>query len=139
VGLETEDFSRCGGCTRKAVAQVFKPDQLAATYYNPVDAMVNNDSRMKAAIRYYAVEMRKAGFDYHHPDELEDDIRQRLAAITAGGTIPVEKMPPEQRAALKDLQTYEVRLAAKNWELKTTVFEPLEARIQRELFAREIK
>jgi hypothetical protein len=48
-------------------------------------------------------------------------------------------MSPEQRAALKDLQTYELRAAKKNQELKVAVFDPLEAKIQRELFAREIK
>lgn len=139
VAIETEDFSRCGGCTRTAVAQHFKPDQLKATYYNPVDASVNRDPRMKAALRHYALEMRKAGFDFHHPDEPEEAIRERLSAITEGGTIPVEKMSPEQRAALKELQSYEVRLAAKNYELKLSIFEPLEAKIQKEMFSREIK
>ena len=35
VGLETEDFSRTGGCTRQAIEEVFEPEQLKATYYNP--------------------------------------------------------------------------------------------------------
>jgi hypothetical protein len=139
VGLETENFSRTGGCTRKAIEQVFEPEQLKATYYNPKDALINKDPRMKAALRYYAVEMRKAGFDYNHPDEVEPDIRERLAAITNGGTIPVEKMSPEQRAALKKLQDYERRVAAKNFKLQEEVIDPVEAKIEKELFAREIK
>jgi hypothetical protein len=139
VALEAEDFSGCGGCTRSAVAQHFKPAQLTASYYNPVDATVNNDPRMKAAMRYYALELRKAGFDFNHPDELEPALRERLAALTEGGTLLVEKMSPEQRAALKELQSYEVRLAVKNHELKATLFEPLEAKIQKELYSREIK
>ncbi len=139
VALEIEDFSGCGGCTRTAIAEVFKPDQLTATYYNPTDAMVHRDPRMKAALRYYALEMRKAGFSYNHPDEAENHIRHRLAALTEGGTLTPAAMSPEQRAALKELQTYELRAAAKNHELKRKVFDPLEAKIQRELFAREIK
>lgn len=38
VALETEDLSRTGGCTRKALAENFKPDQLKASHYNPQDA-----------------------------------------------------------------------------------------------------
>ena len=57
VGLEIENFSRCGGCTLKAIQQVFKPEQLKASYYNPRDAMVKNDPRMKAALREYTAEM----------------------------------------------------------------------------------
>ncbi len=139
VGLETENFSRTGGCTRKAIEQVFEPEQLKATYYNPKDALINKDRRMKAALRYYAREMRKAGFDYDHPDEVEPDIRERLAALTSGGTIPVEKMSPEQRAALKKLQDYERRVAAKNFELEEEVFDPVEAKIEKEMFARKVK
>jgi hypothetical protein len=60
VGLEAENFSRTGGCTRKAIEQVFEPEQLKATYYNPKDALINKDPRMKAALRKYAAEMRKA-------------------------------------------------------------------------------
>ena len=139
VGLEKENFSRTGGCTRKAIEQVFEPEQLKATYYNPKDALVNKDPRMQAALRYYGREMRKDGFEYNHPDEVEPDIRGRLAAITNGGTIPVEKMSPEQRAALKKLQDYERRVAAKNFQLQKEVFEPVEEKILEELFARKPK
>ena len=139
VALETEDFSGCGGCTRTAIAQVFKPEQMTATYFNPTDALVYRDPQLKSALRYYALEMRKAGFSISHPDEAENDIRHRLAAITEGGAITPATMSPEQRAALKELQTYELRAAAKNYELKVKVLDPLEAKIQRQLFAREIK
>lgn len=139
VALESEDFSGCGGCTRAAIAQVFKPDQMTASYYNPTDALVHQDPRVKSALRYYALEMRKAGFNLNSPDEAENHIRHRLAAITEGGTLTVAAMSPEQKAALKELQTYELRAAAKNRELKVAIFDPLEAKIQRELFAREIK
>ncbi|MFB3112100.1 MAG: hypothetical protein ACE10G_08710, partial [Gemmatimonadales bacterium] len=127
------------GCTREAIEQVFQPEQLKATYYNPKDALINKDPRMKAALRYYAREMRKAGFEYNHPDEVEPDIRERLAALTSGGTIRVEEMLPEQVAALKQLQDYERRVAVKNFELAEEVFDPVEEKIEKELFAREVK
>ena len=137
VALENENFSRTGGCTRKAIEQVFTPEQLKATYYNPKDALINKDPRMKSALRRYASEMRKAGFQYNHPDEVEPDIRERLAAITKGGTIPIEKMSPEQRGALKTLQDYERKAAAKNLRLQHEVFEPVEEKILEEMFARK--
>lgn len=139
VGLETENFSRAGGCTRKAIEQVFTPEQLKATYYNPKDALINKDPRMKAALRKYVAEMRKAGFDYSHPDEVEPDIRNRLAALTKNGTIPVEEMSSEQRIALKKLQNYELRVAKKNFELAERLFDPIEEKIEREMYARDVK
>lgn len=139
VGLETENFSRVGGCTRKAIEQVFEPEQLKATYYNPKDALINKDPRMKAALRYYAREMRKAGFNYNHPDEVETDIRERLAALTSGGSIPVEEMSPEQRAALKELQAFELQVAVKNFQLEQEVFDPVEEKIEEEMYSRKVK
>ena len=76
VGLEMENFALSGGCTRKGIEQVFNPDQLKATYYNPKDALVNKDPRMKEALRKYAAEMVKAGFVYSHPDDVEHDMRR---------------------------------------------------------------
>jgi hypothetical protein len=139
VGLETEDFSRTGGCTRAAVGEVFEAEQLKASYYNPLDSLIRQDPRMKAAIREYAAEMRKAGFDYDHPDDVEGDIRDRLNALTSGGTIPLEDMSPDQRAALTELQDYERRVAVKHLELAEKIFDPVEERIEKEMFARKVQ
>jgi hypothetical protein len=139
VGLETENFSRTGGCTRKAIEQVFKPEQLKATYYNPKDALINKDPRMKAALRIYAREMRREGFNYNHPDEVEPDIRERLAALTGGGRLLVDQMSPEQLAAFKDLQDYERRAAALNFQLSEKIFDPVEEKITREMYPRKVQ
>jgi len=137
VGLEIEDFSQTGGCTRRAIEQVFEPDQLKATYYNPKDAQVNKHPRMKEALRKYAAEMRKAGFDYTHPDEIEPDIRERLNALTNGGTIPPEKLTAEQQAALTQLREHERRVAVKDLELVEKLIDPAEEKILEEMFARK--
>lgn len=139
VGLETEDFSRTGGCTREAIEQVFEPDQLKATYYNPLDAYINDDPRMKAALRKFAEEIRKKGFNYNHPDEAETDIRERLNGITGGELVPVDQMSPEQQAGLRELQDYERRVAVVTFELAEEIFDPVEESIEKELFAREVK
>ena len=139
VALEAENFTQIGGCTRKAVEQVFKPEQLQASSYNPLDDLVNKDPRMKAALRYYEREMKKAGFDYTHPDQIEPDLRSRLAAITNGSTIPLEKMSDEQRANLKRLQNYELGVAKTSFKLQEEVLSPVEERIHEEMFARKVQ
>jgi hypothetical protein len=139
VALELENFSLTGGCTRKAIEQVFPPEQVKTTHVNAKDALINKDSRMKSALGLYAREMNKAGFKYNTPDEVEPDIRQRLEAITNGGTLLVEEMSAEQRAALKALQDYELRVAAKSTELHLKVVEPVEEKILEEMFARKPK
>lgn len=139
TALEMENFSVTGGCTRQAVGQVFKPEQMSATYYNPQDAMINNDPRMRAALADFAREMKKAGFDYNHPDQVEPDIRTRLAALTNGGTILVSAMSAEQKAALKRLQDYEMSAAVKSWRLQEDVLKPVEERIQIEMFSRKVQ
>jgi len=139
VGLEIEDLSRTGGCTRKAVEQVFKPEQLKATYYNPQSELINKDPRMKAALGFWRREMKKAGFDYAHPDDIEPDIRNRLNALTEGGKLLASKMSSDQKAALRKLQDFERAVAIKSFKFKEEVLEPVEERIQKELFSRKVQ
>jgi hypothetical protein len=139
VAVEIQDLSQTGGCTRRAVEQVFKPDQLKPDYYNPQDALINKDPRMKAALGYYQKEMKKVGFDYTHPDQIEPDLRARLNALTDGGKVPLEKMSEEQLAALKKLQVYEIAVARKSFQLQEQVLSPVEERIQEELFTRKVQ
>jgi hypothetical protein len=139
VAIETENFSRCGGCTLKAIQQVFKPEQLRATYLNPLDQLIANDPRMKAAVRKYADEMRSAGLDYTNPEQVEADIRERLFAITDGGSIPADKLSPDQLAALKELQELERRVAVLTLKLEEKHIEPVEEAIEREMYAREVQ
>ena len=138
VTLERENFSRTDGCTRKAVEQVFTAKQMAATYYNPKDALINKDPRIKAVLRKYAIEMRKAGFDYSHPDDVTPDISKRLNALTQERTIPVSKMSPDQLKALRELQDFERRVTRKNFELREKLWDPVEAQIEREMFSRSV-
>jgi hypothetical protein len=139
VALETENLSQTSGCTRKAIEQVFGPDQLKSSYYNPQNAFINNDPRMKTALRKFATEMKRAGFDYNHPDDVEPEIRNRLAALTNNSTILIESMTADQRAELRKLQDLERRVAAKTYKLQEELLVPVEEQIQQELFARKVQ
>jgi hypothetical protein len=139
VALETEDLSRTGGCTRNALTETFKPDQLKASHYNPQDALINKDPRMKSALESWQREMKKAGFEYGHPDEIEPDLRNRLAALTESGKLLVSKMSQDQKAALRKLQDYERLVAAKSFKMQEEVLAPVEEKIQEELFSRKVQ
>jgi hypothetical protein len=138
VALDIEDFSRCGGCTLKAIEQVFEPEQLKETYYNPRDALILKDPRMRDVLRKYAEKMRRNGFEYTDPEEVEADVRQRLYAITGGGTVPLEELSREQLAGLEELQEYERRVSVINYELEEELIEPVEEEIEDEMFARQV-
>ena len=138
VGLEEEDFSRCGGCTRQALQQAFAVEQLDASYYNPLNALVNEDPRMKKALRKYAEEMRKRGFDYSHPDEVKPDLMERLDAITQNRSIQMHRLSPEQLEALRELQEYERKVARVSFKLAEDLFDPVEERILREMYSRNV-
>ncbi len=137
IGLESENFSMSGGCTRKGIEKVFPAEHIKSTFYNPKDVIVNKHPKMKAALSFYAREMNKAGFKYNHPDEVEPDIRQRLSALSNGGTIPLDKMSPAQRAALKELQDFERAVSRMNSKMQKEVIDPVEERIHEEMFARK--
>jgi hypothetical protein len=133
VAIETEDFSRTGGCTRAAIEQVFTPEQLNTTYLNPKDALIEQDPRMIAALADFADCMRAAGFDYNHEREIEPDLKKRLYAITGGA--PIESLSADARAALTELQGEERAIAVVALDCEVSIVEPVEEQIQRELYA----
>jgi hypothetical protein len=133
VALETEDFSRTGGCTRTAIEQVFTPEQLSLTYVNPKDALIEQDPRMVSALADFAECMRSAGFDYNHEEEIEPDLKKRLYAITDG--VPIESLSADVRAALTELQGFERALGVVTYDCEERIIEPVEDQVERELFA----
>jgi hypothetical protein len=133
VALEIEDFSRTGGCTRQAIEQVFTTEQMAVGYYNPLDAMIRQDPRMAVAITEFTDCVRAAGFDYGHPDDIEPDLRKRLDEITAG--LPVEALSSDALAALEDLRAEEMALGIVAFDCESEIIDPVEDRIERELYA----
>ena len=133
VALETEDLSRTGGCTRKAIEKFFTPEQMSSTYINPFDVMVDQDPRMVEANAKFADCLRAAGFEYNHEKEIEPDIRKKLDAVTGGA--PLESLSSEAQTALADLQAYERGLAAATLSCEAKYLDPVADQVEREFYA----
>jgi hypothetical protein len=133
VAIETEDFRRTGGCTRRAIEQVFTPEQLTVTYVNPKDALIEQDPRMVAALAEFGDCMRAAGFNYKLEREIEPDLKQRLYEITNGD--PVESLSPDAQAALKELQGEERALAVATYNCENRIISPVEDQVEHELYS----
>ena len=135
VALETEDFSRTGGCTRRAIEANFTPEQMNTSYLSPKDARIAEDPRMVSALADFATCLHDAGFDYNSEREVEPDLRRRTDEITHGE--PIEVLDADALAALKALQSEEMALAAAVITCEETILDPVENQVERELFARQ--
>jgi hypothetical protein len=134
VAIEIEDLYRAKGITFKAISEVFSEEQVKSTYYNPLNEMLNSDPRFIKGLELFMTKLADAGFHYTHVDRIERDLRNRLDRITGNQTIPIEKLSPEQKAALKELQAYEKALAKVAFPLETNVLDPIETAIIEDLY-----
>ena len=83
--FDEEDFSSTGGCTRKAVEQVFTPEQMKGTFVNPKDVLIEKDPRIVEANANWVACMQDAGYNgYLDQDEIIEDFEQRLEELTEG-------------------------------------------------------
>jgi len=133
VALETEDFSRTGGCTRSAIEKFFTPEQMNASFINPFDVLVDKDPRMVAANAEYSSCLKAAGFDYNHEKEIEPDLRKKLDTITGGQ--PLEALSSDAQSALADLQNYERTLSSSATNCERKYLDPVADQVERELYS----
>ncbi len=134
VSLDSENFAPTGGCTRFAVAQVFAPDQLGASfvnYQNAAGVAIDQDPRIIAAYKDWAGCMRKKGYNYNHPDEIKADLATRLHDIT-GGSDPAT-LSADAQNALKQLQAEELALAATDHECSVQFVDAIKKQVETEL------
>lgn len=105
--LDEEDFSETGGCTRKGVAAAFTKQQLAGTYVNPKDVLVESDPRIVEAVEAWKRCMRAAGYEgYEDQDELMEELGERLDELLDGDD--PRSLAPARARALERLQGEEV-------------------------------
>ena len=130
--LEEEDFSETGGCTRSAAQQTYTAAELGGTYVNPGDQLVDQDPRMIDALKQWSECMRADGYEYDLPDQIDDDLRDRLDAITEGQD-PATLTGPSL-AALVELQGEELAIAAVYLTCEEDIIEPVQAKVEAELY-----
>ena len=130
--LEAEDFSHTGGCTRQAVEQAFSPEEMTQAYINPADVAIDQDPRVVDALGKWSECMRQKGYDYAHPDDVEQDLHDRLAEVTRGAD-PRTLTGPDA-AALAELQGEELALAPVSIACEEDVLEPVISQVESELF-----
>ena len=130
--LEEEDFSQTGGCTRTAADQLYSAAELSGTYVNPADTLVEQDPRMIDALAAWSQCMAADGYDYTHPDQVTDDLTERLDAI-AQGQDPATLTGPALDA-LHELQGEELAVSALLTSCEEDNIEPVQATIEAEVF-----
>lgn len=112
--LDAGDFSRLGGCTRQAAAQVFGGAEVLQTLQSKLDELdqrIASDPRIGPAVTAWSGCMRAAGYDLARPQDVDTTLAAKLEAIVG---------PPERsgavvaydQAALAALQREEVAMVA---------------------------
>jgi hypothetical protein len=135
--FDEEDFSSVGGCTKKAVAEVFTAEQLLGSYVNPKDVAVERDPRIIKAVAEWKRCMEAKGYDgYEDQDEIIEEFETRLDELL--GDDDPEDLSGAKLAALKKLQQEEIKasLADVDCEIKHTD-KPYET-VEIEIFGRKI-
>jgi len=137
LSLDDENFASTGGCTRKAIEQSFSAEDLSVTYINPIDAQVEQDPRMVDAREKWADCMAQEGYDYARQENAEDDLLQRMNAITEGadpGTLT-----GSAKDALTDLQGEERAIAQVDFACSERFLNDVEEEVERDVLGREPK
>jgi len=130
--VEAEDFSKTGGCTRQAVEQVFTPKEMTQAYINPADVAISQDPRVVEATGKWSDCMRQKGYDYANPDDVEQDLHDRLDALTHGAD--PRTLTGSDAAALAELQGEELALAPVSIHCEEDVLEPVISKVEDEVF-----
>ena len=116
--MDTGDFTKLGGCRRKAVQAVFGgPETLTRiqSRLDQLDERIFSDQRMVRAVEQWSACLARAGYRYADPDAIDTSLLRGLEKIVGPvpgkfvtGPPPGEKPPPYDHAALAALQREEM-------------------------------
>ena len=135
--FDEEDFSSTGGCTRKAVAQVFTPAQLKGTYVNPKDVLVENDPRVIEAQDDWTECMRDRGYEYEDDqDVIIEEYQERLDELLEGDDPRTLTGP--RAAALEKLQQEEIEVSLADLECQIKHTDEVFREVEIEVFGRPV-
>jgi hypothetical protein len=137
AAVDSGDFTRLGGCTRSATADVFGGAQVLTQLQNKLDQLderILEDQRMVRALERWTMCMAASGFQYEDPDEIDGEITKRTENIVgpipgpfATGPPPGEKAAPYNRAALAALQRDEITIARADHACERRFIAPVES------------
>jgi len=134
--FDEEDLSGTGGCTRKAVEQVFTTEQLKETYINPKDLLVEADPRVVEANANWVACMQDAGYDgYLEQDDIIGEFEERYEALTEGED--PRTLTGAQAEELKQLQAEEIAISLADLECEQALDEAVHE-VEIELFGRPV-
>jgi hypothetical protein len=132
--LEAEDFLPARGCTLAAIKEVFTQEQLSPSFFNPFDALVEQDSRMIDAQKGWSECMGEAGFDYGAQGDPEDEFVERLEGLTKGDDPAT--LTGGDKDALTELQGEERAIAQVDTECYAEFVEEVELQVERDISGR---
>jgi hypothetical protein len=136
--FDEEDFSSTGGCTRKAVAQVFTPAQLKGTYVNPKDVLVDSDPRIIEALHNWSKCMHARGYDYKKDqDEIIDEYGERLDQLV-GDSDPT-RLTGARLAALHKLQQQEIKVSIADMECEIKYADDVYHEVEIEIYGQPLE
>lgn len=135
--FDEEDFSSTGGCTRKAVAAAFTPEQLEGTFVNPKDALVRQDPRIIAAQDKWTSCMQDAGYNYQDDqDAIIEDFGKRLEVLTEGDD--PAGLTGERLDALHALQADEIKVSLADLNCQEKYTDAAFRQVEIEIFGRPV-
>ena len=132
--LEAEDFLPAGGCTETAIKEVYTEEQLSPSFFNPFDALVEQDPRMIAAQQAWSECMAEDGYDYEMQGDPEDEFVERLDALT-GGADP-KTLTGGDKEALTELQGEERAIAKVDFDCAAEHIDAVEQQVERDISGR---
>jgi len=147
LAVDTGDFTKLGGCTKKATDEAFGGTRLLTTLQRELDDLDDSilaDQRMVKAGEAWTKCMRDAtGEEYEDSEAIEDEIHQRFERIV-GEALPPGQVAPEgsyDARALAALQREEVELSRTDIVCERKFIAPVEdgVRAQKERRFREEK
>jgi hypothetical protein len=116
--FDTGDFTKLGGCRRKAITAVFGGAQVLTEVQGKLDQLderVVQDQRMIKATERWSSCMADAGYHYTDPDAIDVDLEKRLEKLVGPvpgkfqtGPSPGTRQRPYDHAALAALQREEL-------------------------------
>lgn len=137
AAVDSGDFTKLGGCTRKATEAVFGGAQVLTQLQGKLDQLderILEDQRMVRALERWTACMADAGYRYEDPDEIDSDLTKRMEKIVgplpgpfATGPASGHKPQPYDRSALAALQREEVAVARADYACERKEITPVES------------